>query len=103
MFFYQEYLNVKFSKFEDVIVSFFHDAGLYQQNYNKKHQNNNSNNNNNNNNDYTVLRVPYSACFAVAGPVINDTVRFTNREGWVINADQLSYTFNIPRVRCVII
>ena len=40
---------------------------------------------------------PQAACFGVAGPVINRRAQITNLP-WVINADALSQTFDIPQV-----
>jgi len=44
---------------------------------------------------------PDCACFAVAGPVSNNKVRFTNRESWSIDGDELQTSLNIEKVRLV--
>lgn len=44
---------------------------------------------------------PDCACFAVAGPVSNNCVRFTNLESWSIDGDELQASLGIKRVRLV--
>ena len=44
---------------------------------------------------------PVSACFAVAGPVQNRRVIFTNLNDWVIDADEVSRTLGIRKVSLV--
>lgn len=44
---------------------------------------------------------PDCACFAVAGPVSNNRVRFTNRDSWSIDGDELQQSFRIKQVRLV--
>eukprot|EP00871_Galdieria_phlegrea_P006039 jgi/Galph1/922/GphlegSOOS_G5647.1 len=41
---------------------------------------------------------PTSACFAVAGPVTNDRVSFTNRNSWIIDGRELEISLDIPVV-----
>jgi glucokinase len=41
---------------------------------------------------------PTSACFAVAGPVTNDRVSFTNRNAWIIDGRELELALDIPAV-----
>uniref|UniRef100_A0A7S0ZGP6 Glucokinase n=1 Tax=Timspurckia oligopyrenoides TaxID=708627 RepID=A0A7S0ZGP6_9RHOD len=38
------------------------------------------------------------ACFAVAGPVSDQRINFTNRDGWIIDARDLQSDFDIPSV-----
>uniref|UniRef100_A0A7S1XIB1 Glucokinase n=1 Tax=Erythrolobus australicus TaxID=1077150 RepID=A0A7S1XIB1_9RHOD len=38
------------------------------------------------------------ACIAVAGPVSGQKINFTNREGWIIDAEDMKSSFNIDRV-----
>eukprot|EP00184_Porphyridium_aerugineum_P008127 CAMPEP_0184692382 /NCGR_PEP_ID=MMETSP0313-20130426/888_1 /TAXON_ID=2792 /ORGANISM="Porphyridium aerugineum, Strain SAG 1380-2" /LENGTH=488 /DNA_ID=CAMNT_0027150209 /DNA_START=49 /DNA_END=1515 /DNA_ORIENTATION=+ len=39
-----------------------------------------------------------AACFAVAGPVKNDYINFTNREGWIIDAKDIENNMNFGKV-----
>ncbi|KAA8499155.1 Glucokinase [Porphyridium purpureum] len=41
------------------------------------------------------------ACLAVAGPVDNDHINFTNREGWIIDGRDLEQSFGIGRVSLI--
>lgn len=42
---------------------------------------------------------PISACcFAVAGPVVNNRINFTNRDGWIIDRATIEQNFQIKRV-----
>lgn len=41
---------------------------------------------------------PTSACFAVAGPVSEDRVSFTNRNAWIIDGRELEQVLDIPVV-----
>lgn len=43
---------------------------------------------------------PEKACFAIAGPVVNDTSKLTNL-GWSLETQRLSKALNIPRVRMI--
>jgi glucokinase len=52
-------------------------------------------------NDALVSQTPLTACFAVAGPVKGNTVRFTNRDSWSIDGDIISEEFSIPVVKLV--
>lgn len=40
----------------------------------------------------------HSCCFAVAGPVANNEINFTNREGWIIDGFAIKEEFNIDSV-----
>jgi glucokinase len=51
--------------------------------------------------DARMDRPPASACFAVAGPVKNNKVRFTNRDSWSIDGDEISAQFNIRTVSLI--
>jgi glucokinase len=42
-----------------------------------------------------------TACFAVAGPVTNNCVSFTNRDSWSIEGDDIARTFGIQVVKLV--
>ncbi len=42
-----------------------------------------------------------AACFAVAGPVANNKVQFTNRQSWSIDGDMISQFFSIPVVHLI--
>ena len=42
-----------------------------------------------------------AACFAVAGPVANNRINFTNREGWIIDAQDLKSEFPIESVQLI--
>jgi glucokinase len=43
---------------------------------------------------------PEKACFAIAGPVINNTSKVTN-VGWFLEADRLSQALSIPKVTLI--
>ena len=42
-----------------------------------------------------------TCCFAVAGPVINGSINFTNRDGWIIDRTTIETDFGIKRVQLV--
>lgn len=42
-----------------------------------------------------------TCCFAVAGPVQNNRINFTNRDGWIIDRNTIETDFQIPRVQLV--
>ncbi len=45
---------------------------------------------------------PFDACcFAVAGPVVNNQINFTNRDGWIIDRQTIQDEFQIKRVQLV--
>lgn len=48
-----------------------------------------------------ITSPPLTACFAVAGPVTNNTVSFTNRKEWSINGNDIQETFKIRTVKLV--
>jgi glucokinase len=48
-----------------------------------------------------VTRPPITACFAVAGPVTNNRVSFTNRESWSIDGEDIAQSFGIRIVKLV--
>lgn len=43
-------------------------------------------------------RAPDCGCFAVAGPVADNKVRFTNRDSWSIDGDEVAEALGIARV-----
>ncbi|NJR50017.1 MAG: glucokinase [Leptolyngbyaceae cyanobacterium CSU_1_3] len=43
---------------------------------------------------------PQSACFAVAGPIVNHTSKITN-VGWMLETDRLSQALSIPKVTLI--
>lgn len=51
--------------------------------------------------DARISKPPLTACFAVAGPVKENTVRFTNRDSWSIDGDLIAQDMKIPVVRLV--
>ena len=40
----------------------------------------------------------HSCCLAVAGPVANNQINFTNREGWILDGNSMQEQFNIDSV-----
>jgi hypothetical protein len=48
-----------------------------------------------------ISRPPVTACFAVAGPVTNNSVSFTNRKEWAIVGEDIERSFKIRRVKLV--
>lgn len=48
-----------------------------------------------------LSKPPVSACFAVAGPVSNNSVTFTNRANWSIEGDVLAKQLGIRKVRLI--
>lgn len=42
-----------------------------------------------------------SCCFAVAGPVSNNCINFTNRDGWIIDGHDIAQDFGFDRVELV--
>lgn len=51
--------------------------------------------------DSEVAQVPITACFAVAGPVVDNIVRFTNRDMWSIDGGAVATALGIRAVRLV--
>jgi glucokinase len=51
--------------------------------------------------DSKVDSSPISACFAVAGPVADNVVRFTNLSDWSIIGDELAIEFGIKKVKLI--
>jgi glucokinase len=45
-----------------------------------------------------VSKPPVTACLAVAGPVKNNIVRFTNRDSWEIDGDKIGEELKIKKV-----
>ena len=43
----------------------------------------------------------FRACFAVAGPVTNNKVKFTNRDSWSIEGDIIQEKVGIRKVRLI--
>lgn len=74
--FKKKYNNADFQSFADVLRTF-----LYT--------------------DARMDRPPASACFAVAGPVKNNKVRFTNRDSWSIDGDEVAEDFKIRTVSLI--
>ena len=68
----EKYLNQNFGSFTEVVVQFLRELSL--------------------------TRPPAVACFAVAGPVKNNAVTFTNRDGWKIDGKHLESLLGISRV-----
>mmetsp|Transcript_23127 Transcript_23127/g.21023 ORF Transcript_23127/g.21023 Transcript_23127/m.21023 type:complete len:409 (-) Transcript_23127:71-1297(-) len=50
--------------------------------------------------DAYVSKPPRTACIAVAGPVVDNQVRFTNR-GWVLDGEIISETLGIQTVKLI--
>ncbi|KAI9030350.1 glucokinase [Hyaloraphidium curvatum] len=72
-----KYLNEKFDSFVDVMKQFIEDSKSATG-------------------DSEIA----SACLACAGPILDNTVSFTNvREGWNIAGDELAKVFKIPKVK----
>ena len=67
-----KYLNQEYASFSAIITQFLHEANLHKP--------------------------PLTACFAVAGPVHNNSVTFTNRDAWKIDGRQLESQLGIARV-----
>lgn len=40
-----------------------------------------------------------SCCFAVAGPVSNNRINFTNREGWIVDGNAVEEDLNVDKVQ----
>jgi glucokinase len=72
------YLNEKFARFHDVLDTFLQEARAQIED--------------------TSLQL-VAMCLAVAGPVIGDRVSFTNRQQWILDANELRDAFQIDRVR----
>jgi glucokinase len=49
-------------------------------------------------NEARLDRAPDCGCFAVAGPVADNKVRFTNRDSWSIDGDEVAERLNIRKV-----
>ena len=71
LFTHRTYKNEQFGCFSDVVHEFVRESGL------------------------VGLEI-VAGCLAVAGPVENDTVNFTNRDDWMIDARALEHEFSIP-------
>lgn len=71
----KSYHNADYPSFDAALAQFLHDAG--------------------------VTNAPLTACIAVAGPVKDNRVRFTNREGWAIDGNHLATFFKIKSVKLV--
>jgi glucokinase len=48
-----------------------------------------------------ISKPPLAACFAVAGPVKDNIVRFTNRYDWVIDGDDIANQLTIQSVKLI--
>lgn len=75
LIFQKSYMNENFPTFKAALQHFLTEAG--------------------------VSKPPLTACFAVAGPVTNNTVSFTNRKEWSINGADIARTFRIKVVKLV--
>ena len=75
LLFNNSYLNSGYKSFNELYSVFIADAG--------------------------ETRCPVTACFAVAGPVKNNCVVFTNRDQWTIDGDSLSKTLGIQKIRLI--
>jgi glucokinase len=73
----KKYMNENFDSFTAVVKQFFQDAGINDK------------------------KPPIAACLAVAGPVKDNSVSFTNRKSWTINGDELSISLGIKRVKLI--
>ena len=73
--FQKSYANENFSSFKAALQHFISESG--------------------------IKRPPLTACFAVAGPVTNNSVSFTNRDSWSIEGDDIAKTFGIKVVKLV--
>ena len=71
----KKYMNQDYSTFIEIVESFLKDGGL--------------------------SKPPLSACFAVAGPVSHNKVKFTNRGDWTIEGREISAALGISKVRLV--
>ena len=76
--FHKEYLNLYYATFQDLLKTFFSQAPTRAQ-----------------------AIVPAAACFAIAGPVDGNAIAFTNRAGWVIDANELQKELQIPHIRLI--
>jgi glucokinase len=72
------YRNEQFSRFHDVLDTFVQEARAHL-------------------NDASFYIA--AMCLAVAGPVVADRVSFTNRQQWILDANELRDAFHIDRVR----
>jgi glucokinase len=72
----KEYRNSEHDSFDAVMELFLKEAGLASE-------------------------PPLTACIAVAGPVKDNIVRFTNRDGWIIAGRQIAERFRIKSVQLV--
>jgi glucokinase len=75
--FSKQYQNTHYSTFAEVLREFLKEAGVRDD------------------------APPISACVACAGPVTNNTVKMTNRDGWVIAADEIKRVFRIREVSLI--
>lgn len=51
--------------------------------------------------DANASKPPLTACFAVAGPVKNNVVRFTNRDSWHIDGEEIAEKLGIQSVKLI--
>ena len=71
----KEFRNKDFTSFLSVLQRFLHDAKLD--------------------------KAPNVGCFAVAGPVSDNKVRFTNRDTWSIDGDEVQETLGFDKVMLI--
>lgn len=69
------YMNADYPSFKEAVRAFFLDAG--------------------------ISTPPVTACLAVAGPVSNNSVEFTNKKEWSIVGDDIASHFGIRHVRLI--
>ena len=75
----EKYLNQEHSTFEDIFRIFLKASGRGR----------------------SKVKVPLCACLAVAGPVKDNRVLLTNRDGWSIDGAELEALFGMLRVRLI--
>ena len=75
LIFERQYMNCDFPTFNDVVRRFLEESG--------------------------ISKPPITACLAVAGPVYNNSVEFTNRKEWKIVGEAVARTFGIRTVRLI--
>lgn len=75
LLFKKSYLNEQYPSFLDVLHEFLKEA--------------------------KCVTPPVTACFAVAGPVIDNVVRFTNRMSWVVDGNQVAADLGIKKVKLI--
>jgi glucokinase len=77
LLFKKVYLNEQYASFLDVLHEFLKESNCCS------------------------MTPPVTACFAVAGPVIDNVVRFTNRMSWVVDGNQVALNLGIKKVKLI--